>query len=218
MTDPHTIDLMFRMCLAVAVFLLLIMLVVALVPGFRRPYLARLFPFTSRVLDIVAWSSRTFYTWLRRLPPKFSTPALALLIVFFCAFPYAAYALLTLPPLPFTLGEGAGERAAWYAIGTGVRLLFVTAASAVAAMLAWVWLNLSFLIAGLIYTRWRRPVPRWLPGWLDSTAAMTGAAAGTPDPEVAAELGRFERIGIILAGGARRGHIRPARSGPSTSS
>lgn len=205
MTDPHAIDLMFTVCLAVAAFLLIVLLVVALVPGFRRPYLARLFPFTSRVLHIVGWSSRAIYTWLRRLPPKFSAPAIGLLVVFFLAFPYAAYSLFTLPPLPFTLGEGAGERAAWYAVGTALRIIIVTGSSVIAVLLAWVWLNLSFLIAGLIYTRWRRRVPRWLPGWLDSAAVVTGGAVGAPDPEVSAELGRFERIGIILAGGGAKG-------------
>ncbi len=65
MTDPHTLNLLLRLCMAIAAFFLLVLLVVALVPGLSRRYMSTLSPFTARLLHVIWWSSRVFYTWLK---------------------------------------------------------------------------------------------------------------------------------------------------------
>jgi predicted acylesterase/phospholipase RssA len=208
MTYPHAIALVFKLWQAPVAFLLLVLLAAVLVARLRRRSLAELFPTPAWLLRSARSSSRAFFTWLRRLPPRFSAPALVLLLFFFAVYPYAAYSLFTLPILPLVLGEGPAQQAAWVVAATILRLFFVTATSAVAVFLAAMWLNLSFLIAGLVYARLRHRVPPWLREWLDSPAASTpeaGAGAGEPDPDATEELARFERIGIILAGGGAKG-------------
>jgi predicted acylesterase/phospholipase RssA len=110
--------------------------------------------------------------------------------------------------MPLSLGDGPAERAVWYVLGTVLRLTIVTVSSVVTVGLAWVWLNLSFLIAGSIYMRWRKSVPPWLRRWLDSAPAATAAVvrpSGDLDSEISAELENFTRIGIVLAGGGAKG-------------
>src|SRR5947209_20097274 len=114
MTDPHILNLVLLLCEVAAAASLFAFLVVALVPGLRRRYLGKLFPFTVRVIHLVWWSSQVFYTWaFRRFSIKFTIPGLLLLFVFFFAFPYAAYSLFTLPPIPTTVGAGTAQRIAW---------------------------------------------------------------------------------------------------------
>jgi predicted acylesterase/phospholipase RssA len=146
-----------------------------------------------------------FYQWiLKRLPKPFSIPLVIFLILYFAfafplvvlrAGPYAeAYVAKRVPNYSIPFRTALGIPADYSVVGGIVSALLIIAVALAGVLLSWA-------LAAVIYRLIRGKPMRGLK--LYEPAQIPAAPAGPPDSNN--PLAKYERIGIILAGGGAKG-------------